>query len=149
MKVISEKQAADLIEDGWTLIPGGFGSCGHPDGLTRAISERFKCEGRPRQIGLLFASASGDLEGRGVDLFAQPGLVAKAIGGFWGLVPRLGQMAQRGEIEAHNWPQGVISQLFRAIAAKKPGVISNIGLNTFVDPNHAGGCLNDRGPEYA
>lgn len=145
MKVISEQQAADLIEDGWTIIPGGFGSCGHPDGLTRAISERFKREGRPRQIGLLFTSASGDLEGRGVDLFAKSGLVARAIGGFWGLVPRLGEMARRGEIEAHNWPQGVISQLFRAIAAKKPGVISSIGLNTFVDPNNEGGCLNDRG----
>ncbi|MGY2136460.1 acyl CoA:acetate/3-ketoacid CoA transferase [Pseudomonas reactans] len=144
MKVISEQQAADLIEDGWTIIPGGFGSCGHPDGLTRAISERFRREGRPRQIGLLFASASGDLKGRGVDLLAQPGLVAKAVGGFWGLVPRLGEMARRGEIEAHNWPQGVISQLFRAIAAKKPGVISSIGLNTFVDPNNDGGCLNDQ-----
>lgn len=145
MKVINEQQAAELIEDEWTIIPGGFGSCGHPDGLTRAISERFKREGRPRKLGLLFASASGDLEKRGVDVLAQSGLVAKAIGGFWGLVPRLGIMACLGEIEAHNWPQGVISQLFRAIAAKKPGVISNVGLNTFVDPDHEGARLNLRG----
>ncbi|QJI20619.1 MULTISPECIES: acyl CoA:acetate/3-ketoacid CoA transferase [unclassified Pseudomonas] len=145
MKVINEQQAAELIEDGWTIIPGGFGSCGHPDGLTRAISERFKREGRPRKLGLLFASASGDLDERGMDVLAQSGLVAKAIGGFWGLIPRLGVMARLGEIEAHNWPQGVISQLFRAIAAKKPGVISNVGLNTFVDPDHDGACLNRRG----
>lgn len=145
MKVINEQQAAELIEDGWTIVPGGFGSCGHPDGLTRAISERFKREGRPRELGLLFTSASGDLDKRGVDVLAQSGLVAKAIGGFWGLVPRLGNMARLGEIEAHNWPQGVISQLFRAIAAKKPGVISNVGLNTFVDPDYEGACLNSRG----
>ncbi|AZF32680.1 Acetyl-CoA:acetoacetyl-CoA transferase, alpha subunit [Pseudomonas sp. R4-35-07] len=144
MKVVSERQAAELIEDGWTIIPGGFGSCGHPDGLTRAISDRFKREGRPRNLGLLFASAAGDLNGRGVDILAQSGLVAKAIGGFWGLVPQLGNMARQGEIEAHNWPQGVISQLFRAIAAKKPGVISNIGLHTFVDPDHQGARLNQR-----
>ncbi len=144
MKVINELQAAELIEDGWTIIPGGFGSCGHPDGLTRAISERFKREGRPRKLGLLFASASGDLDERGVDVLAQSGLVAKAIGGFWGLIPRLGNMALQGEIEAHNWPQGVISQLFRAIAAKKPGVISKVGLNTFVDPDHEGARLNQR-----
>lgn len=144
MKIISAAQAAELIEDEWTIIPGGFGSCGHPDGLTRAISDRFKREGRPRKLGLLFASASGDFEGRGLDVLAQSGLVAKAIGGFWGLIPRLGNMAREGQIEAHNWPQGVISQLFRAIAAKKPGVISNVGLNTFVDPDHDGARLNDR-----
>ena len=144
MKVISELQAADLIEDEWTIIPGGFGSCGHPDGLTRAIGERFKREGRPRKLGLLFASASGDLAEKGVDALAHSGLVAKAIGGFWGLIPRLGNMARQGEIEAHNWPQGVISQLFRAIAAKKPGVISKVGLNTFVDPDHEGGHLDRR-----
>ncbi|MGE1154076.1 acyl CoA:acetate/3-ketoacid CoA transferase [Pseudomonas kitaguniensis] len=142
MKVVSEEQAADLIDDGWTIIPGGFGSCGHPDGLTRAISNRFKREGRPRNLGLLFTSASGDFAGRGVDVLARSGLVAKAIGGFWGLVPQLGRMARQGEIEAHNWPQGIISQLFRAIAAKKPGVISKVGLHTFVDPDNEGGCLN-------
>lgn len=144
MKVISERRAAELIEDGWTVIPGGFGSCGHPDGLTRAIGDRYKREGRPRKLSLLFASAAGDLEERGLDVLAQSGLVDKVIGGFWGLIPRLGNMARLGEIEAHNWPQGVISQLFRAIAAKKPGVISNIGLNTFVDPDYEGGRLNMR-----
>ena len=141
MKVISEIQAASLLQSGWTIIPGGFGSCGHPDGLTRAISDRFKGEGMPRDLNLLFASASGDGSGRGVDALAQEGLVAKVIGGFWGLVPSLGRMAREGLIEAHNWPQGVVSQLFRAIAAKKPGVISKVGLNTFVDPDFGGACL--------
>lgn len=144
MKVISEMQAASLLESGWTIIPGGFGSCGHPDGLTRAISDRFKDEGMPRDLNLLFASASGDGKGRGVDALAQEGLVTKVIGGFWGLVPGLGLMAREGLIEAHNWPQGVVSQLFRAIAAKKPGVFSKIGLNTFVDPDFGGACLGPK-----
>lgn len=94
MKVISERRAAELIEDGWTVIPGGFGSCGHPDGLTRAIGDRYKQEGRPRKLSLLFASAAGDLEERGLDVLAQSGLVDKVIGGFWGLIPRLGNMAR-------------------------------------------------------
>jgi len=145
MQVISEIEAAQLLKDGWTIIPGGFGSCGHPDALTRAIAIRYKNQGEPRGLTLFFASASGDRQGRGVDALALPGLVDRAIGGFWGLVPALGNMATRGIIEAHNWPQGVISQIFRTIAAGKPGLLSRIGLETFVDPSLDGARLNKKG----
>lgn len=142
MRVISAEEAAWLVKDNWTIVPGGFGSCGHPDALSRAIGQRFQGHGHPRSLSLLFASAPGDGMGRGADLFAHVGLVSRAIGGFWGFVPGLGEMARKGQIEAHNWPQGVMSQLFRAIAAGQPGVLSRIGLNTFVDPDLHGGRLN-------
>ncbi|WP_414147695.1 acyl CoA:acetate/3-ketoacid CoA transferase [Erwinia sp. BNK-24-b] len=142
MQVINEQEAARLLQDQWTVVPGGFGSCGHPDSLTRAIRSRFDDEGAPKNLSLLFASAAGDRLGKGVDALALPGLVAKAIGGFWGLVPALSNMATQGTIEAHNWPQGIVSQLFRAIASGKSGIYSKIGLETFVDPDRDGGLLN-------
>ncbi|MBL8573163.1 MAG: acyl CoA:acetate/3-ketoacid CoA transferase [Hyphomicrobiaceae bacterium] len=142
MQIISADAAARLIEDSWTIIPGGFGCCGHPEAITAALGRRFRAEGRPRNLSLLFAAGSGDRCGRGLDHLAQDGLVRRAIGGFWGFTPRLGAMAVAGKIDAHNWPQGVISQLFRATAARLPGVLSRVGIGTFIDPDQDGGCLN-------
>lgn len=144
MKVITAQEAACLIEDNWCLIPGGFGSCGHPDALTRALRARFLETGSPKNLSLLFGPGPGDKRGNGIDAIALKGLVGKAIGGFWGLCPELVKMALAGDIEAHNWPQGVISQLFSAIACGAPGIISRIGLDTFVDPVYDGGVIDSR-----
>jgi propionate CoA-transferase len=145
MTVVSAREAVDIIQDDWCVVPGGFGSCGHPDSLTRSLRERFLETGSPRRICLLFGAGPGDRDGNGADALALDGLVAKVIGGFWGLCPDLGRMARDGLIEAHNWPQGVISKLFSHIAAGGPGVISTVGLGTFVDPLIDGGVVDTAG----
>jgi propionate CoA-transferase len=140
--IISAENAAQLVQDGWTITTGGFGSCGHPDTLTRALAQRFISEEQPCDLTLVFAAGQGDKAGKGLNLLAHRGLLKKAIGGYWALTPALANMAARGEIEAHNWPQGVISHLYRAIAGKKPGVVTHIGLDTFIDPRLEGGKLS-------
>lgn len=142
MKIISAQEAAALIEDNWWVIPGGFGSCGHPDALTKAIRARFQETGSPKNLSLLFGAGQGDKKGNGVDALALKGLVGKVIGGFWGLVPNMVKLALSGDIEAHAWPQGVVSQLFSEIARGSPGLISRIGLDTFVDPLHDGAVID-------
>ena len=145
MKIISAKQAAHIIEDGWWVIPGGFCCCGHPDSLTQALRKRFLDSGSPRKLNLLFASGAGDRKGRGVDALALPGMIDKVIGGFWGFCPDLVRMARTGKIEAHNWPQGVICKLFPLIASGAPGLITPVGLGTFVDPLLDGGVIDSSG----
>jgi propionate CoA-transferase len=142
MKLISSPDAAALLADGWTVSTSGFTGSGHPEGITTAIEKRFLATGKPRGLTLIYAAGQGDRATRGTGHFGHEGLVKRIIGGHWGAAPRLGALAVANKVEAYNWPQGVIAQLYRAIAGGKPGVVSQIGLHTFIDPRHDGGRLN-------
>src|SRR6201988_2125465 len=146
-KVVTAAEAVALIRDGDTVVAEGFAGQCFAEELTLALEARFLQTGTPRDLTLAFTVAQGNREGRGSDRLCYEGLLKRAIGGHWGMSGELGKMAVENKIDAYNLPQGVISQLFRDPAAGKPGLLTRVGLGTFVDPRSRGGKINERTTE--
>src|SRR5512137_2309080 len=142
-KIVTAEEAVDIIREGDTVVTAGFIGAGFAEGIAIQLEKRFLKTGTPRNLTLVYPAGQGDGKTKGLNHFAHEGLVGKVICGHTGLTPRLGELIHANKIFGYNIPMGALVQLFRDIAAGKPGNLTHVGLGTFVDPRVDGGKLNE------
>jgi len=142
-KIVTAEEAVDIIRDGDTVVTAGFIGAGFAEGIAIQLEERFLKIGTPRNLTLVYPAGQGDGKTKGLNHFAHEGLVGRVICGHTGLTPRLGELIHANKIFGYNIPMGALVQLFRDIAAGKPGNLTHVGLGTFIDPRIDGGKLNE------
>lgn len=150
-RVLTADQAAALIADGATVTVSSSSGLGCPDAVLAAIGRRFDDTGHPRRLTTLHPIAAGDMYGvKGIDHIAKEGLLAKVLAGSYPSgpssvePPAIWRMISGNAIPAYNIPSGILFDMHREAAAKRPGVITKIGLDTFVDPEREGCAMNAR-----
>jgi propionate CoA-transferase len=150
-KIVSAEAAARLIGDGDVITISSSSGLNCPDKVLAALGARFAAEEHPRALTLLHPIAAGDLYGiRGIEHLAQPGMIRKVLAGSYPSgpsslpMPEIWRLIVQNEIAAYNVPSGILFDLSRDAAAKRPGVLTKVGLGTFVDPDLQGCAMNAR-----
>ncbi|VFQ43314.1 acyl CoA:acetate/3-ketoacid CoA transferase [Desulfoluna butyratoxydans] len=146
-KVVTAREAVEIVQNGDVIGLGGFVGSGFAEEVAMALESRFLSTGSPEALTLYFAAGQGDGRDRGANHLAHEGLVKRAIGGHWGLIPKLQKLAMDNKIEAYNFPQGCLAHMLRDAGAHKPRTITRVGLGTYIDPRNGGGKINGRTTE--
>jgi len=134
-KVIDVSTALDMIKDGDAIALASAGQCGWPKYLVDKLEERFLETGKPRGLTIYAGCGQDD------DRFAHPGFAKRFIASHPKTAPAMLALAVKNEIEAYALPQGILQQLYRCTAAKQPGLLSKIGIGTYIDPRQLGGKI--------
>ena len=154
VQILTAEQAAALIPNESIVVISSSSGLHCPDAVLKAIGERFARTGTPLNLTTLHPIASGDMYGiAGVDHLAQKGLLKRTIAGSYPSgpssmpSPKIWQMIHQNEIEAYNFPSGTLFHMLREAAAKRPGVLTQVGIDTFIDPRRNGGRMNSVTPQ--
>ncbi|MFD1796352.1 acyl CoA:acetate/3-ketoacid CoA transferase [Paracoccus aurantiacus] len=153
-KLVSAAEAASRIADGAVVSVSSSSGLGCPDAVLRAIGARFDAEGHPRDLTTLHPIAAGDMYGiKGVDHIAKDGLLTRILAGSYPSgpssleMPEIWKMVVENRVAAYNVPSGIMFDMNRDAGARRPGVLTQVGLDTFADPIREGCAMNDRAAE--
>lgn len=146
-RILSAAEAAALVRDRDVLAVGGNGGTGVAETVLAALEERFTASAAPRDLTLFHVTGVGAVTEKGLCHLAHEGLVSRVIGGNYGLQLPFMKLIVDNRLEAYNFPQGVMAQLCRTLAARQPGVLTHVGLHTYMDPRQDGGRMNSRTTE--
>lgn len=141
-KAISAGTAAAFIPNGATIAATGSGLACWPEEVAQAIAARFRETGKPSGLTIMHSSAIGDWQERGTTTLGMEGLVKRLIASHIGGSTNISRLVNEGKIAAYGMSQGVILDLIRAQAKGHKGLLTKVGLGTFMDPRLEGCALN-------
>ena len=147
VQFLNADEAVRLIPNGATLVIGGTGAVLEPDLVLEALGRRFQETGEPRDLTNLNSMCPSDRPGvGGLNVLTHPGMLRRIIAGSFAVKrhPGIIRLIEENQIEAYNLPMGTLVQWLTAVGAGKPGVLTQVGLGTYVDPRVEGGRLNAR-----
>ena len=151
-KLVSASDAVSRIQDDAIVTVSSSSALGCPDLVLEAMGERFQAEGHPCNITTMHPIAAGDMYGvKGMEYLAQDGLLTRVLAGSYPSgpssleMPEIWKMIVEDRVAAYNVPSGIMFDMHREAAARRPGVLTQVGLDTFVDPIREGCAMNARG----
>ena len=149
-KVVTAAEAVAKIKDNAMVAVNSSSGLCCPDAVLAALGERFDTSGHPKHLTTIHPIAAGDFFGtKGVDHIAKPGCLARIIGGSYpsgptkAEPPLIWQMITANQVKAYNVPSGIVFDMLREGAGQRPGVLTKVGMETFVDPDQEGAAMND------
>ncbi len=149
-KIVSAAEAVSHIRDGVVVAVNSSSGLGCPDATLKALGERFAKQQSPRGLTMIHPIAAGDMWGiKGIEHLAQhKGQIARVIAGSYpsgpssSEPPHIWQRIIANEIPCYNVPSGIVFDMLREAAAKRPGTLTKVGMDTFVDPGQQGCAMN-------
>ncbi len=150
-KITPAADAVARIPDHGVVSISSSSALGCPDAVLAALGARYTSQGAPRNLTVLSPIAAGDMYGvKGIDHIAQDGLLTRIVAGSYPSgpsalpMPQIWHMVVENRVAAYNVPSGILFDMHRDVAARRPGVLTQVGLETFVDPIREGCAMNDR-----
>ena len=150
-RIVTAEEAVGRIADGAVVTVSSSSGLGCPDRVLAALGARFRAEGHPRGLTTIHPIAAGDMNGiRGVDHIAEEGLLSRIIAGSYPSgpsslpMPGIWRMVVEDRVAAYNVPSGILFDMHADVAARRAGVLTQVGLGTFVDPEQEGCAMNAR-----
>lgn len=155
-KQVTAASAVETIGDDAVIAVNSSSGLCCPDAVLKALGENFEDIGHPRDLTMIHPIAAGDMFGTpGVDHLAHDGMIRSIIGGSYpsgpssAQPPRIWNLISNNRLAAYNVPSGIIFDMLRESASQRPGVLTKVGLETYVDPRLEGCAMNDRAREHA
>lgn len=152
-KFVSLEEAMSHIKDNDAVISGGFGSLGSPEELYSGLADRYEREGHPKNLTFVCGITPGDKTDSmepykgfniGPNKLRAPGLIERLWVGNLTDAHALAYLADENKVLCYMPPMGVMCNLIRCAAAKRPGLLTKVGLHTFADPRNEGCAFNQR-----
>ncbi len=148
-KISDPEEALCCIRDGAVVAVSGFNLLTTPEYLLYELYKQYRKTGHPRNLFMIFETLPA-VPGRAFDKIAEIiykdkdyGFIRGVLAPYLGFSPWLQKLASENIIEVYSWPIGITVYWFREVASGRPGLITKIGLGTFLDPREDMGVMND------